>query len=439
MPASLTLPPSTLSKSNIPTPPQTVSSTSMLIAGFSTVVEWYDFTLYLYFATVISRVFFADGATSLLVTLAGFAVSYLMRPIGAMVFGHIGDRYGRKKMMLLSMILMTLAMFLTALLPTYAQIGANSGLLLILLRCVMAFSVGGEYTGVVAYLVEGAKPEQRGFITSLASMASEIGGLLAVGVCAVTVWLIPHEALLTRGWRVPFFVGAVMAGGVWFARMWMEESPDFIKRATNNAIPEQPLRYTLTHYKKAIARTFAISALGSITYYVGITYVPIFLHTIGRQTEAEALGLSTIAALAVIVVTPTIGMLSDKVGRRPVLLGLAGLSVILPFAMFAWMATGSVMQATFGAIILACVAGGVSAVGASATAEQFAGEGRLSGLALGTTMATAIFGGLMPLLVQWLATVTGYPLIAGVAIAVVALVVLPVFWFLPETAYRFKK
>lgn len=429
MPASLTLPPSTFAKSNVPTSPQTVSRMSMLIAGFSTVVEWYDFTLYLYFTTVISRVFFGDGATSLLMTLAGFAVSYLMRPIGAMVFGHIGDRYGRKEMMLLSMILMTVAMFLTALLPTYAQIGANSGLLLVLLRCVMAFSVGGEYTGVVAYLVEGAKPEQRGFITSLASMASEIGGLLAVGVCAVTVWLIPHEALLTWGWRVPFFVGAVMAGGVWLARTWMQESPDFIQQQAQHTVPKQPLRYTLTHYKKAIARTFAISALGSITYYVGITYVPIFLNTTGRQSEAAALGLSTLAALAVIVVTPMVGWLSDRVGRRSVLLGLAGLSAILSFAMFAWMATGSALQATFGAIILACVAGGVSAVGASATAEQFAGEGRLSGLALGTTMATAIFGGLMPLLVQWLATVTGYPLIAVVAIAVVAL---GVFIILPE-------
>lgn len=420
-------------------PTQAVSRTSMFIAGFSTVVEWYDFTLYLYFATVISRVFFGDGAMSLMMTLAGFAVSYLMRPIGAMVFGHIGDKYGRKKMMLLSMILMTVAMFLTALLPTFAQIGATSGLLLILLRCVMAFSVGGEYTGVVAYLVEGAKPERRGLVTSLASAASEIGALLAVGVCAVTVYAIPHEALLSWGWRVPFLIGAAMAGGVWVARNWMEESPDFIQQQEKNTIPSQPLRYTFTHYKKSIARTFAISALGSITYYVGITYVPIFLSKIGQHSEAEALGLATVAALAVIVVTPLVGWLSDIIGRRKVLLGLGVLSAILPLMMFAWMAQGTMLQAMAGAIILACMAGGVSAVGASATAEQFSGEGRLSGLALGTTMATAVFGGLTPLLVQWLAQVTGYDLVAGVAIAVVAIVVLPIFWFLPETAYRFNQ
>ena len=417
----------------------TISRTSMLIAAFSTVIEWYDFTLYLYFATVISRVFFGDSKTSILITLAGFAVSYLMRPIGAMVFGHIGDRYGRKKMMLLSMILMTLAMFATALLPTFAQIGAWSGGLLILLRCVMAFSVGGEYTGVVAYLVEGAKPEHRGFVTSLASAASEIGGLLAVGISALTVHFIAPDALLTWGWRVPFIIGAMLAGGVWLTRTFMEESPDFTRQSEKNSIPKQPLRYTLTHYKAAIARTFAISALGSITYYVGISYVPVFLNKIGQHSESDALGLSTMAALAVIMVTPLVGLLSDKVGRRPVLLGLAVMSAVLPLTLFAWMAHGSAMQAMIGAVLLACVAGGVSAVAASATAEQFSGEGRLSGLALGTTMATAIFGGLTPLLAQWLAEITGWNLVAGAMIAVVAVLVLPILWFLPETAYKFKK
>src|SRR3954469_19663324 len=134
----------------------------MMIAAFSTVVEWYDFTLYLYLATVLSRVFFGGGTASLGITLGGFAVAYLMRPLGAAVFGHVGDRYGRRRMMLLSMALMTAAMLATALLPTYAQIGPLAGWLVLLLRCVMSFSVGGEYTGVVAYLLEGARENRRG-------------------------------------------------------------------------------------------------------------------------------------------------------------------------------------------------------------------------------------------------------------------------------------
>ena len=141
----------------------------MAVAAFSTIVEWYDFTLYLYFATVLSRVFFGGGAQSLLTTLGGFAIAYLMRPLGAVVFGHIGDRIGRRHMLLRSVAMMTGAMLATALLPTHSQMVAAAGWLLILLRCVMGFSVGGEYTGVVAYLLEGAPERRRGLITSSAS------------------------------------------------------------------------------------------------------------------------------------------------------------------------------------------------------------------------------------------------------------------------------
>ncbi|MFL6765669.1 MAG: MFS transporter, partial [Sphingomicrobium sp.] len=134
---------------------------SLGVAAFSTIVEWYDFTLYLYFATVLSRVFYGGGSGSLLLTLGGFAIAYLMRPLGAVFFSHIGDKRGRRHMMLLSVALMTAAMLATALLPTRAMIGPGAGWLLLLLRCVMGFSVGGEYTGVVAYLLEGAPVRRR--------------------------------------------------------------------------------------------------------------------------------------------------------------------------------------------------------------------------------------------------------------------------------------
>src|ERR1700710_1002534 len=146
----------------IPGSQEEMSRGSMVIAAISTIVEWYDFTLYLYFATILSRVFFGGGAASLATALAGFAVASLLRPLGAVVFGHIGDRFGRRVMMLASMAVMTIAMFATALLPTYAAIGPAAGWLLLLSRCVISFSVGGEYTGVVAYLLEGAAPASRG-------------------------------------------------------------------------------------------------------------------------------------------------------------------------------------------------------------------------------------------------------------------------------------
>lgn len=413
-----------------------ISHGSTIIAAFSTIVEWYDFTLYLYFATVLARVFFGTGAGSLLTTLAGFAVAYLMRPIGALFFGYIGDRYGRRPMMLLSVAVMTIAMLAIALLPTRAEIGPLAGWLLLLMRCVMGFAVGGEYTGVVAYLLEGARQGRRGLITSLAAAASEVGGLLAVGISALTVAAMSGAELDAWGWRIPFLFGAALAASVWIARTWMEESPDFERRRAVGQVPTNPIRHTLTHQRIGIFRAFSISALGSITYYVGITYVPAFLTSSGSVAEGGSLGLSTIAALVVILVTPVIGALSDRLGRKPVLLSLCACSAILPAAMFTLMASGSPAKALFGAVVLAAVAGGVSAVGAVATAEQFHGVGRLSGLALGATGATAIFGGLTPYMAQLLTERTGWPSVPGMMIAVVALVIAPVLLTMPETFRR---
>lgn len=410
-----------------------MSRGSMAIAAFSTVVEWYDFTLYLYFATVLSRLFFGEGQASLLITLGGFAVAYLMRPIGAVVFGHIGDRLGRRHAMLLSVAIMTGAMLVTAALPTLGQIGPAAGLLLILVRCVMGFSVGGEYTGVVAYLLEGAPTNRRGLIASSASAASEIGALLAVGVCALTVHALPEAALENWGWRIPFVFGAALAGSVWIARSAMQESPEFERQRAAGTTPTRPIHHILTRHRIGVFRAFAISALGSITYYVGITYAPTFMSSAGGLGETASLWLATLAAVVVILVTPVVGLASDVWGRKPLLLILCLCSAVLPAAMFWLMSGGDEARSLLGAVVLAGVAGGVSAVGAVATAEQFPGEGRLSGLAFGATTATAVFGGFTPWLAQWLVQATGSAWAPGALIAAVTLLVLPVFLIAPET------
>jgi MHS family proline/betaine transporter-like MFS transporter len=243
-----------------------------------------------------------------------------------------------------------------------------------------------------------------------------------------------ETALANWGWRIPFLFGAALAGTVWIARSNMHESPEFRRQQDEGTVPAKPLGYALKHHRIGIARAFSISALGSITYYVGITYVPAFLTSAGSLSERESLWLSTIAAVAVILVTPLTGILSDRIGRKPVLVGLSVASAALPITMFSLMASSATAQALVGAVILATLAGAVSAVGAVTTAEQFPGEGRVTGLALGATMATALFGGLTPYAAQLLVQRTGWPTAPGIMIALVALCVLPVMLTLKETA-----
>ncbi|MFD1105837.1 MFS transporter [Sphingobium olei] len=411
--------------------PSSLDRRSLVLAALSTVVEWYDFTLFLYLATLLSRLFFI-GRDALLVTLGGFAVAYLMRPLGALVFGHFGDRHGRRATLIGSMALMTAAMTATALLPTAAQVGPAAGFALLLLRCIMGFAVGGEYTGVVAYLLEGSPPHRRGLITSLAAATSEIGALLAAAVAALTVTLIPAPALEDWGWRIPFLFGAALAALILFARSAMRESPDFEAERDAGRLLANPIGESWARHRAGVLRGFAISALGSITYYVGITYVPVYLTATTGMEEGMALQLATIAAVAVILVTPVVGLLADRWGRRLVLVALATVAAIVPWMVFRAFPDAGAAGAIVGAVLLAALAGGVSAVGAVATAEQLPAKGRLSGLALGATSATALFGGLTPWLAQWLTVRTGMPQAPGIMIAIVAVAVLPVLLTLPD-------
>ncbi len=248
--------------------------------------------------------------------------------------------------------------------------------------------------------------------------------------------MMSEPELASWGWRIPFLFGAGLAGAVWIARSTMHELPEFRRQQEQGTVPREPLRHALRYHRAGIARAFSISALGSITYYVGITYVPAYLTSAGALSEGVALWLSTAAAVVVILVTPFAGLLSDRIGRRLVLIALCVASAVLPITLFSLMASGSHAQALLGACTLAALAGAFSAVGAAATAEQFPAEGRVTGLALGATMATAVFGGLTPYAAQLLLERTGWNMTPGAMIAVVALCVLPVFVSMRETAPR---
>jgi MHS family proline/betaine transporter-like MFS transporter len=406
----------------------------MLVAAFGTVVEWYDFTLYLYLAPVLTRVFFGGNESSLLYTFGVFAAAYGIRPIGAMVFGNLGDKIGRKNSLIVSAVLMAIAMLLTAFIPSRDSIGITAPILLFLLRCLMGFSVGGEYTGILVFLLESAKRKRRGYVTSWAAANSEIGTLLAVGISTLLIATLSQQQLDRWGWRVTFLVGAVLAATMLFLRSSLEETSSFERIKQQSGTSKSPLRDVIRHQPRPIWMAFLIGSLGSIAYYMNVTYIPTFLTEEVKAPGASTLVIATIAAAAVLVVTPPFGAWSDRVGRRPLLLGIAAAIVVSTPIFYGLMLLHSMAAIFAGVVLVAIPAAASNSVGASAIPEQFAAEGRFSGMAIGFNVSTGIFGGFSPLIATGLITLTGWTISPAIYVSLIALILLPLMWKMRETA-----
>lgn len=425
-----------------PAPPAAVTGRrrrlSMLVAAFGTVVEWYDFSIFFYVSTSLSRVFFGPYEGSLLMTLAIGSVGFLFRPIGAMVFGHLGDRIGRKSSLVISASLMAVAMAGIALVPGQETWGVWGAVTVIALRCLAGFSVGAEYTGIMVFLMESAKDGRRGFAASWAAANSEVGSLLAVGLGTVMAVQLSPEDLDGWGWRVLFLIGGALAALMIPLRRLMVETETFehTQRSTAQAA-RSPLIAVLRTHPKSVLLAFLISSIGSVTYFLNITNVPAYLEEAAHLESAGSLGLGTIAAVVAIVVTPLIGLASDRFGRRALLaafVAIIAVSTIPAYLMLTHAGPGSAMV---GVALLAVPAAGWSAIAAAAVPEQFTAVGRFSGMAIGYNLATVLFGGLSPFLATWLMSATGSALAPAVySTAVAVLFGIPVVAMVRDMAGR---
>ena len=413
-----------------PETPQSKRTRSMLIAAFGTIVEWYDFSIYFYVATILTREFFGDRPDSLLLTLGVGAAGFLFRPLGAMVFGHLGDRVGRRAALVISAGLISVSMFGTALLPGIETAGIWGGIGMVVLRCVAGFSVGAEYTGTMVYLMESATPGRRGLAASWAAANSEIGSLLAVGLGALFASMLTPDAMQDWGWRILFVIGGILAALMIPLRSMLEETettrrirnaPPHEKSASVRSWKSSPLVLVLRHQPRAVLVAFLISSIGATSYFLGITYVPTYLTDQVHLEEAGSLGLGTIAAVVAIVVTPLFGLLADKVGRRRSLIVLVAGLVLTTVPVYALLHVGTDGVGIFAASFLAVPAAGWSAIAASTIPEQFTAVGRFSGMAIGYNIATVLFGGLSPLIATGLIAATGLSLAPAIYATIIIL------------------
>jgi MFS transporter, MHS family, proline/betaine transporter len=380
---------------------------TLLAGAIGNVLEWYDFALYGYFAPVFAVLFFpsAHPSISLITAFGVFAIGFLARPLGAMLFGYWGDTVGRRDALAWSVLLMAIPTCLVGLLPTYETIGVAAPLALTLCRFLQGLSVGGEFTGSVTFLVEHAARSQRGYVGSWAGFSAQLGALLGSGAGALFALTLTHDALHQWGWRVPFVMGGLIAVVGWYLRTKAKESPAFERVRLAGALSTSPLRDVITNHRTALAQLIGLVWLHGVAFYMLYVYMTTYLVTVTTVPLGTVLTLNTVCMTLLALLIPMTGWLSDTAGQKPLLIiGAAGLA-ILSYPLFLWLTSNDLpfmiaAQVLF-TLLVSCYMGPFFA----AIAELFPTRQRYTGLSIGYNIASALFGGTAPLvatlLIEW--------------------------------------
>jgi MHS family proline/betaine transporter-like MFS transporter len=375
-------------------------------------VELYDFLIYGLFATQIAANFFpkTDPTAALLQTFAIYGVGFFMRPVGAIVIGAYGDRKGRKNALVLTVGLMAAATALTGLIPSYGSIGIAAPILLLLCRLVQGFSTGGEWGGAATFLVEFSPPGKRGLIGSVQQFSVGLALICGTLTAAVLNGYLDKESMIVWGWRIPFLIGFVLAPVGLYLRARVAESPAFSRTVEKKEVAHSPVLESLSTHRVPVLAAFGLSAIGTVGNY---TY-NIFLPTFATQKLAIAPGLSytsgTIAAIVLTILTPVMGGLSDKIGRKPLLIASAIAYGVFSYPLFLFLAgkpdgTALIIVQSFSAVLLAMYAGPLCAI----LAELFPTRVRFTALSIGYGMSVTLFGGFAPFIAQYLIETTKNP------------------------------
>ncbi|MFF4315277.1 MFS transporter [Streptomyces sp. NPDC001507] len=414
--------------------PPAPSSLPRIVAAslIGTTIEWYDFFLYgSAAALVFNKLFFPDSdpLVGTLLSFLTYAVGFAARPLGALVFGHYGDRLGRKRLLVLSLLLMGGATFAIGLLPTHATVGAAAPVLLTLLRLVQGFALGGEWGGAVLLVSEHGDARRRGFWASWPQTGAPAGQLLATGVLSLLTTVLSDDAFASWGWRIPFLLsGVLVVVGLWI-RLSVDESPVFREALARSEArrsagrPEQPpLVSVLRHHWRDVLVAMGARMAENISYYVITAFVLVYATTSAGVSKQTALNAVLIGSAVHFAVIPAWGALSDRVGRRPVyLLGAAGIGLWM-FPFFALADTGR-----FGYLVLAVTVGlvlhgAMYAPQAAFFAEMFATRMRYSGASVGAQFASVAAGAPAPLVAT--ALLADYDSSTPIALYVIAASVL---------------
>ncbi|MFF9042840.1 glycine betaine/L-proline transporter ProP [Streptomyces parvulus] len=407
-------------------------------AALGNAMEWFDFGVYSYIAVTLGKVFFPSGnpTAQLLSTFGAFAAAFLVRPLGGLVFGPLGDRVGRQKVLALTMIMMAAGTFAIGLIPSYATIGVWAPVLLLVARLVQGFSTGGEYAGASTFIAEYAPDKRRGFLGSWLEFGTLAGYIGGAGLVTLMTALLSDGDLTSWGWRIPFLIAGPMGIVGLYLRMRLEETPAFAAEMAKaeKTRPKVPLREMVTGQWRALLLCVGLVLVFNVTDYMLLSYMPSYLTSELEYDETHGL-LVVLAVMALMmVVQPFAGALTDRVGRRPVIAaGCAGF-LLLSVPALLLIREGSLIAVGLGMAALGLLLVCFTAAMPAALPALFPTRVRYGSLSIGFNVSVSLFGGTTPLVVTALIGATGDMMMPAYYMMAAAVVGGVAVWFMTESA-----
>lgn len=408
-----------------------LSPRSVVAATSGNTLEWYDFTVYGFLAPIMGKVFFPsdDPFAATLSAFAVLAIGYAARAIGSLVFGHIGDRLGRKPALILSVLLMGGGSLAIACLPTYEQIGVSAAVLLVVIRILQGISVAGEYTASGVLIVEQTPLERRAFIGSFVPFAMLMGCVLGSAVPAALSSIFSDDQMAAWGWRLPYLFGAIVALFSAILRRNLSESAAMSEVAQLGA---SPVIVALTQHWRLIVQMVILLIPTAVIYFMIFVYAASYLTGQMHVSSAKALDITTLNLLVMALAAPIYGWLADRFGLRPVLLAAAIASAVLAAPLWGLMHQTSLMLIYLGQLGLALINGVAWALSVTALTSIAPPGLRVSAVALGYNICMAIFGGTTAIIATYLVARTGDDFAPVYYMIAAALLSIPVIWRLPK-------
>jgi MFS transporter, MHS family, proline/betaine transporter len=380
---------------------------SLLAGGVGNLLEWYDFGLYGLFAPILAPLFFPahDRIASLIGAYSGFAIGFAARPLGGVVLGHVGDRVGRRAVMVCSIVLMGFATTAMAILPTYEAIGVGAPVLLLLIRVLQGFSVGGEYTGSVAYLVETAPTERRGLAGSVANIGATAGMLFAAGVVTATAMFAHAPDVQRWAWRIPFLIGGVIAVAGYVLRHRLRDTGYVPKPSARRSLP---LREAVAQAPRAMLLALLFTSGYGVANYLTMVFLPTYAAEFGGVAAEQALQANTAGQALALFVVPLAAWLTDRAIPRRILLIIAfAAEFVVAWGSFALVGHGNVGGVWAAQLGFAFLLALIMAAEPATLAEQFRSEFRLSAYSVSFNLGIGLAGGTAPVVAVALIAATG--------------------------------